>query len=279
MDELHAEAHALDQLANNALAGDAAALAAQLAVWRQGITERGARKFLRGLSETPGASEGATALDDEIARLEARTAGVAAAGTSATARTARLRDAAAFAARVAGLWHGLALKTHEDQSCDSLLQPLAEAEALLAIEPPLAGLTFANPPEDVDAARLPELPKALWVSALYHVLHAVAEVAHGAEARVVSRIRPDGDKLVLVVQIAAGALLPRRGGQQAYHLEIARAMLAPFGIAVSALPTLDGPYPAALAWSATEPYRRAAGAQPPATSTRANHLEGGRPLA
>lgn len=261
MEELQQRTEDLDSIFNAAVAGQSQALFNLLQSWRLGVDERGARKFLRSLAETPGAEPERTQLDDQLAEMASLASRVTDAAVAGAALTPRIVETAAFASRLAGLWHALALKTHAEQICTSLAVPIEEAQNLVRLNPAFGDVPFPKLVGDIAPGSLPELPKPIWISALYHVYLAMAELGQGGRdghAGVSSRLRQDGDKILFVIQATGDDFLPKRGEKQVYHLEITRAILAPFNISLCVLPALDGPFPVALSWSATSPYRRAA---------------------
>ncbi len=251
MRDFHDKAEDLSDIVGTAVAGNAHTLFNVLMDWQQGVTERGARKFLRSLSETPGAHEGDTLLDEQLILLLNLAGELADQATSSASRTHRLVETASFAARIAGLWHGLAMKTNADKSCASLTQPLEEAQGLVRLEKAFAGVDFANLITDKEAECIPELPKTVWVSSLYHLYLAMAELSLGQNAKIVTRMRRDQGKVLFVIQATTESdkPLPKRGEKQAYHMEISRSILLPFDVSLSVLPALDGPFPVALTWS------------------------------
>ena len=227
--------------------------------WRHGINNRGARKFIRGLAESQSIEEdGLSELDRHLTYLIDICSEISDLTRHATQIGHKLITQANVSARLAGLWHGLSLKTNEAELCESLQQPIDEAQMLVRLAPGLQPSKFINPtPEGNSTPKFPELPKTAWVSALYHIYLTLAELARASNSNIISRLRSDGEKTLLIVQVAshAGADSPKRSDKQAYHLDIARAILAPFQVGVSVLPAVDGPYPVVLSWSTLTPYR------------------------
>jgi len=263
MDALHSDADDLDQITAQAIAGESDQLLRLASDWKLGIAERGARKFIRSLAETPHTAalnpvEGTVAAEAAPSELEAQlelyyqhSLQLSDLAVNAGRITDQIVQAAAFAARLAALWHGLALKSHDTERCEGLLAPLEEAQALVLLEPELRATHFINPQAEDLERDLPAVPKHIWVSSLYHVYLALAELAKGEGVQVATRIRSGGPKVMLAIQVSAptGKPLPQRSDKQAYHLEISRSMLAPFHISLSVLPAVDGPYPIVLSWS------------------------------
>jgi len=227
--------------------------------WQHGINDRGARKFIRGLAESQSIEEdGLSELDHHLTYLIGISSEISDVTRHATQIGQKLIAQANLSARLAGLWHGLSLKTHAAEFCESLQQPIDEAQMLVRLAPGLQPSKFINPTlEGSKTPVLPELPKTAWVSALYHVYLTLAELARTTNGNIVSRLRSDGEKTLLIVHVAghAGADSPKRSDKQAYHLDIARAILTPFQVGVSVLPAVEGPYPVVLSWSTLAPFR------------------------
>ena len=286
MDSFHSDVDDLDQIAAKQIGHEGNALLRLATQWQHGIAARGARKFIRSLAETPhdlaaSPQDGQTQdlsvvseLDVQLADYYQHSLQLSDLAITTQRITGQLQHTASFAARLAALWHGLALKSHDAEPCDSLLAPMEEAQALVQLEPDLLAACFINPEAEDLERNLPAVPKPIWISSLYHVYIALAELAKGESAQVVTRLRGSGTKTLLVIQVSstAGKPLPQRSERQAYHLEISRAMLAPFHISLSVLPALDGPYPIVLTWS--PPDLNETGALPgrtPAESDLADH--------
>jgi hypothetical protein len=250
MRELRASAESLVAVTTSDVKAPSQALTTRLGAWKEGIGRRGARKFFRTLSETPGSALDRTKLDDEVDETTRLAAAAAEGSEKALAVAGALAETASFAERIAGLWHGLVLPEDRHAPPTSLGTPIAEAQELVRLEATYAETPFANLFDPVATADLPPVSKSAWVTALYHVYVAFAELTAGSGASVATRARQDGDRRLIVVQAAGphAARLPRRTERQAYHLEVARSVLAPFHVAVAALPTVDGPYPIVLSW-------------------------------
>lgn len=251
MEQFHDEAEDLEAILDTAVHKNAKNLFDVLLDWQEGIAERGARKFLRSLSETPGLNnEKDSLLDEQVMLLLTLTGELADQAKSSAGRAVKLVETSAFATKLAGLWHGLALKTNAEKICVSLVQPIEEAQGLVRMEKAFQGVEFKNLVTDKESEFIPELPKTVWVSALYHLYLAMAEITVGQDAKVVSRMRRDQGKILFVIQATAenGKALPKRGEKQAYHMEISRSILMPFEISLTVLPSLDGPFPVSLAW-------------------------------
>ena len=106
--------------------------------WRHGINNRGARKFIRGLAESQSIEEdGLSELDRHLTYLIDICSEISDLTRHATQIGHKLITQANVSARLAGLWHGLSLKTNEAELCESLQQPIDEAQMLVRLAPGL----------------------------------------------------------------------------------------------------------------------------------------------
>lgn len=250
MQQFRDDAQDLTDLTNDGLAPRARLLQESLGMWQDGVRDRGARKFLRGLAETPTNAQGdVTRLDEDLNLFKTLASEIDDQALAASMRTRALLESAAFAAKLAGLWRGIALKTHEDKNAPTLVGPMDEAQSLIRLEVPT--MEFRNGIDPRDAQDIPPLPRTVWVTALYHVYLAMAELTRGTGAIIVTRMRHEDGKSMLVVQVAAKdqKALPRRGETEAYHLDVSRSILSPFPVTLTVLPSLDGPFPIAMTWA------------------------------
>jgi hypothetical protein len=254
---LHSDADDLADTLGDALASRSRALRGLLTEWQRGVAARGARKFLRGLSETAAATPDRTELDEQLDRLASLSGDVCDIALATAQGARRIVDATTYAERIAAFWHGLALRTGHDAAVASLTAPLADAQALLQLEPAYARIAFDDRTIQSDAAPtpLPSLPHGAWATALYH-LHAGLADAVPAELPVVitARLRSDHGRGLLVLQLTAAdaavaPLLPQRVAARPRHVDLARAILAPFDVGVATLPALDGIFPIAVTWA------------------------------
>ena len=86
--------------------------------WQHGINDRGARKFIRGLAESQSIEEdGLSELDRHLTYLIGISSEITDVTRHATQIGQKLMSQANLSARLAGLWHGLSLKTHEAEFC------------------------------------------------------------------------------------------------------------------------------------------------------------------
>lgn len=261
MDEFHSRAEDMCDIVGGRLAEQSQVLGKMVRDWQQGIAERGARKFIRALAETPGHgialsdgsepsdASGSTLLDDELRRLGALATDISDLSVGASVESHTLVEGAAFAAQIAAFWHGLALRTDDEAPCLSLFEPIDDAQQLVKLEADFTNQPFSNLLSEDEATLIPPIAKPVWGSALYHIYLCMAELADGSLAPIATRLRVQDDKILLVVSLVGqNAGQKQRSEREPHHLEVARSILAPFAIGLAVLPTLGGPYPVALSW-------------------------------
>ncbi len=226
----------------------------RLTGWREGVTERGSRKFIRSLAETPSSRpQFETELDEAISDIiaEART-------TQDLADKVKL-DAAAtlsqvsYATKIAALWHGITAKslTEKDHLDSDIHAIYDQAQSLIQLDKKFDRIRLAPLETNECIVNLPQsIPPALWVSSLHQLYLASLELTPLKDIVLKTHLRSDGTRGYLIVQLAhpSADLLPLRSDKQSYHLEIAESMLAAFGVKVTALPVLKGPAPLAITW-------------------------------
>ena len=127
---------------------------------------------------------------------------------------------------------------------------IESAQELIGQNRKYRNVQFQNLLNEAETRQIPDIPVSLWQSALFQIYASVAELSSGKPARVVTRIRKDDVKTMLVVQVVATEdhVLPQRTQRQTYLLEVAKSILTPFAVNVAALPALEGPFPIALTW-------------------------------
>lgn len=249
--DMNLKAEDMSDIAGTEIAERGAILHSMLMEWQEGVTLRGSRKFIRTLAETKGTAKDSSLLDDQIITIATIAGEISDLAINASILAHKIAETSSFSARIAGLWHGIALKTNTDKVCTSLQPVIDDAQEVIKQNKKYRFVHFQNLVPEHLAGAIPEIPVSLWQSALFQVYASAAEISSGKPARIVTRIRQDADKTMLVVQVAAteGHVLPQRTQRQTYLLEVAKSVLTPFAIEVSALPALEGPFPVALTWS------------------------------
>ncbi len=218
--------------------------------WQEGVADRGSRKFIRGLSETPGRTKDSNLLDEQIITIATVAGEISDLAMHASILAHKIAEVSSFSARIAGLWRGIALKTNADKICHSLLPVIESAQELIGQNKKYRHVQFQNLLSETETRKIPDIPISLWQSALFQIYASAAELSSGKPARVVTRLRKDDAKTMLVVQVVATEdhALPQRTQRQTYLLEVAKSVLTPFAVNVAALPALAGPFPIALTW-------------------------------
>jgi hypothetical protein len=218
--------------------------------WQEGVADRGSRKFIRGLSETTGRTKDSNLLDEQIITIATVAGEISDLAIHASILAHKIAEVSSFSARIAGLWRGIALKTNADKICHSLTPVIESAQEVIAENKKNRNIQFQNLLTEAETRNIPEIPISLWQSALFQIYASVAELSTGKPVRIVTRIRKDDAKTMLVVQVVAtdDHVLPQRTQRQTYLLEVAKSVLTPFAVSVAALPALEGPFPIALTW-------------------------------
>jgi hypothetical protein len=265
MEDLHSRSEDLSDVLGGPVAEQCQTMVAMLGDWNHGIEERGARKFIRSLYETPSEEDDRSLLEIQTESLFHLMEGVRDGAVSASIAANDMVEISGYAARIASLWHGLSMRSDEDNFVDNLADVIEESQELVTLEYG-EGLIFKNLGVDLDmesSEGMPNIPKTIWTSALYHIYLGFAELSKGRQDTfVVTRKRVEAVRSLLVVSLMSHKKLAPKGGattaqpdhrpnhteKQAYHLEVARAMLAPYEIKIMVLPALDDAFPIALAW-------------------------------
>ena len=248
--------------------------------WQEGITERGARKFIRGLSETAGTRVGTSLLDEQVIALAMMAGEVSDLAVDASIKSHALVESATALARIAALWRGLAgrhdkvdgsVRVPASPPLEAFRDALHTALDLLRLDPQYRPLLLADKLDFLDRpgtsrSEWPRVPTSVWTTALYHVFLSLADRVGKSALTLGLRLRDDKDRTLLVAQATdqengerpAAELITKRssaaktGERSAYHLEIARAVLVPYDVGISLLPALDGPFPIAFTWSTVD---------------------------
>lgn len=248
--EMNLKAEDLSDIAGTEMAERAALLHNMMMEWQEGVATRGARKFIRSLSESPGRAKNSTLLDEQIITIATMAGELSDLAINSSLIAHKIAETSSFCARIAGLWHGIALKTNLDKVCKSLIPVMEDAQQLIRQNKKYRNISFQNLVGEDAACEIPEIPVTLWQSAMFQIYASFAELSNGKNARIVSKIRKDGTKSMFVVHISGedGVQLPQRTQRQSYLLDVAKYVLTPFDVKVTALPSLDGPFPVALSW-------------------------------
>ena len=234
----------LQDITTNGVVKYTETLSLRLAAWRRGLAERGSRKFIRGLAESPSeVNHEQSLLDDEIntfAKLGDELKDLALAthlGAQATLHeTVEIRKLAAH-------WEALAEGAARPDRNLSIAAALHEAVMLATAS------GYNIPPIDLAEAQCawPTLPARTAVSALYHLLAALAQLQTPGTP-IAARVRREYRRTMAVFSVHSGNQVTGMNEQQTKHIETAKALLSPHGITMSVLPTRSGAAPILLRW-------------------------------
>jgi hypothetical protein len=233
-------------------AGDMAKI---LGTWRDGVRERGSRKFIRSLSETEGRRKGTSVLDEEIETLSTLAEQVVDGALHTTLQIRELEADVTFTSRIASFWFALAAHKTDEDGSDDVATCAAHAESLVHMAPGFEAVRILWGVQSTEETLFPKLPAAVLTSALYHLYLAVIESTSsdtGARPSLVARLRPTPSRTLLVVSAqTSGATLKtssvaRRRG--AFHAEIASALLKSWNCELVRMPVIEGESPLAIGW-------------------------------
>jgi len=227
--------------------------------WKTGMKdshhpERGARKFLRSLSETPGKQPGSSKLDDDLAELSLLTSATRDQALHMAMLSRQALSELESGVQVAALWLGLSMRENERERTSDWTECLLAAQKLVGAETKYSMLTFERLPQLSSPDEMyPPVARIALVSGLFHLYMALlADVDIAAVHLPIvlrqKRLSGQGTMVFSLPQpaheIADGA--PGRG--QSYHMELAKAILAPLGIRTAFLPPTIAGVPVALTW-------------------------------
>jgi hypothetical protein len=239
----------LQDVTGSGLTQSASTLASRLAAWRQGLEERGSRKFIRGLAESPSATDATkTLLDDELAAFAALGAALADQAVHAKLGSQAVVRETQEVAKLAAHWEALAAGAATSERLVTLAESLTEARALAAA----SGIDVAGLELSEASCVWPSVPARAAVSALYHLLAALA-AWQTRGVQIACRTRKEPGRTMAIFSLHGETKTPAAGASeaQAKHLETAKTLLAPHGITLGILPTRSGASPIALRWDDT----------------------------
>ena len=234
---------------NHSIKTSCKALLTTLQNWQQGIKERGTRKFIRSLAETPGSSNQRALLEEQVDGLIATSSQLATELGNVYMRLADVQTKIKVVDQMIQHWHGL---THYNatQAPISLLTALSEAEKIFRLVHPeaLEIKTTAESPN----VMLPDGSAALWVSAFYHLLLALKQLGQpGEKLTMVIQNRLKSHQALVIMRPAQGSHVePQNFKDPTYrhYLELVQKLLEPMAIDVTHLPSTDHIFPVSLSW-------------------------------
>ena len=228
--------------------------------WKVGVAdeshrERGARKFFRSLSETASVRPGKTKLDDELDSLGELTSATLDQSLHMAMLARQVLSELESGVQVAALWHGLAMRDGQrERTCD-WVSCLIAAQRLVAADTRYATLSFEKlPTVGAPEETYPSVAKVALVSGMFHLyMSLLSDVTVSAISLPIvlrqKRFHDHGTVILSLPQPAADIADAGPGRSQSYHLELAKAILAPLGIKVAFLPPTLAGVPVALTWT------------------------------
>ncbi len=228
--------------------------------WKQGVDdpahpERGARKFFRTLSETPGRSAHTSRLDDELFELHELTSRALDQALHLAMLSRQALSDVESGVQLAGVWHGLAMHGAErERTCD-WVECLKAAQYMVVSDVRYATLAFEKLPQFSSFEDIyPSVPRPALVSGMFHLYMALlADVSiEVISLPIILRQKHMGSQGTMIFSLPQNAediadAAPLRS--QNYHMDLARAILAPLGIRVAFLPPTIAGVPVALSWN------------------------------
>ncbi|MCX6117145.1 MAG: hypothetical protein NT027_06365, partial [Proteobacteria bacterium] len=259
MQEVRSHCEDIFDLASKGLATSGKGLQEFTKRWQAGVEdsfhkERGARKFFRTLSETPGSRVGLTKLDDDLSDLVTLSSSALDQTLHIAMLSRQVLAELEEGVQVAALWQGLAMRDFQkDQTCD-WRDCLNAAQRLVGADGRYGSLTFESMPnvQNPEELYLP-ITKVSLISGFFHLYMALlADVTIDAISMpIVLRQKRISDQGTIIFSLPHPAhdvadSAPGRGQQ--YHMEIAKAILGPAGVRVSFLPPTVAGVPVAVMW-------------------------------
>ena len=223
--------------------------------WVAGLRERGSRKFIRSLAETAGTSVDNSALDDEINNLQTTSQAITDLALNAAMHAQKLVQSVDHTAEVAALWDKLAHRDPSEASHASWADVLAGLQRLMKMDAKLAPLKISDYIAETESSALPKLPATVWTSTLYHACLAAFDSRwleqKSVNPTIAFRIRqtPTRSILVISVRLPDNTPLLSMSAEQIYHLDVAQALLEPYGIEAMPMAVVRGAAPIAISWS------------------------------
>jgi hypothetical protein len=259
MEEIRSRIETMFDVSADGLAKSSQSLQNFAKRWKAGISdeyhrERGARKFFRAMSETPGQRAGKSQLDDELEDLMQSSTVALNESLHIAMMSRQILADVESGVRIAAIWHGLAMRDQDRDLVVDWVECLGNAQKMIAADAKYASLVFEHLPSVIDAGSLyiPVARVAL-VSGLFHLYMAllsdidVSEIQHPIVVRQ-KRIADQGSIILSLPQSAADIADSAPGRSQSFHFELSKAILGPFGIKVAFLPPTIAGVPIAMMW-------------------------------
>lgn len=248
--QLHHKTRTLENLLQAGIGDSSQSLFTAIEQWRAGIQEKGARKFLRGMSETPGRDESLSLLDEQLDQMQETIVKLHEQAITGALMTDEIVEAAALAGQIASHWHSLATIDHQIELPETLDHALEQATQLVC-------LTHSfRLDSQIATTPLPPVPEKIWIAALHHLLLAQIELWDTSreehELTITAKTKTHGDHGWLILAFNEQPKFTPPRSETNHHLEVAKAILGPFPIELTMLPVRESMPPLALRWSLHE---------------------------
>lgn len=239
----------LRDITNTGVIQTAHALSEQILAWHISIQERGSRKFIRSLAETPSMHRSEeSALDDQLNQLLALANNLKDQSLHTNLSSQALLRETEEATKLATHWEALAAGVTNRERHITMAEALTEAYNLVVA----SGIPITSFDPGDAGTTSPSLPAQTAVSALYHLI-ASFTIAHSGGLRLACRMRQEHGRSLMIFSSQGDSLrnTPNSHELQSKHLETAATLLAPHHITLIILPTRSGIAPIALKWEET----------------------------
>jgi hypothetical protein len=220
--------------------------------WKEQIQTRGARKFLRSLSETESETSGSSLLDQQVDAVIQRTQGLADQAIGAKLHNGKIIDKSAGILHYARRWKELIEKKNEAGATSLSLKKLAtEINELLHADSKVYIWSVFAAKDYVFPNQL-DVPLSVLVSAMYHAVLATYLAADSSEAIELSLHfrKMDGANMILISppgQLSEVIAFGNPAGKE--QLNIIKRLLSPFGIQCENIRLNPGIYPITFRWT------------------------------
>jgi hypothetical protein len=259
MEDVRGVCEDMFDIASQGLATHSKSLQALSKRWKEGINdvahpERGARKFLRSLSETPSERPGLTRLDDDLDSLTEITGITIDQSLHLSILSRQVLTELEAGVRVAGMWLSLSMRENEREKTSDWLDCLLCAQNLVIAEAAYKGVVFERLPQFANTAETyPEVPKVALVSGLFHLYMALLAGVDLKELTLPivlrqKRFSSQGTMILSLPHLAEDVGDASPGRSQGYHMDLAKAILTPLGIRAAFLPPTIAGVPVAITW-------------------------------
>lgn len=246
MNSLDSHCEDISDILDETIANECQSLFSILNFWKDGIEERGSRKFIRGLAETPGEEENNTMLDDQISQMINISEKIRDGAISSSVHSSQISDIANATGQIAAHWQGLAAIHNNATPCESLSLALADVDKLLEFSEKKQIVPNFDYQISTDLERkIPDVPQEVWATAVYHI---ACSLTNSSGQPVVCRMRKEVGRYYLILTAVDDTKHQQQNKRSSFHLDIARALLAQYPVKISALPVRTGTFPIAISW-------------------------------